>query len=58
MLTLAVHDRLHGRLAREVGFARLLDYTVGRDRVWIARGDESARHCIARFPKPERGARA
>jgi allantoinase len=58
MLTLALHDRLLGRPARAIGFARLLDYMLSRDKVWIARGDEIARHWIARFPKPERVAGA
>jgi allantoinase len=53
MLTLALHDRLLGRPARAVGFARLVDYLRGHEKVWIARGDE-----IARFPKPDLAARA
>ena len=53
ILSLALHDRLLGRPARAVGFARLLDYILGHDMVWIARGDEIARHWIANFPAPK-----
>jgi len=58
MLMLALHDRILGRPARAVGFARLLDYMLGHDKVWFARGDEVARHWIARFPAPKRSAPA
>lgn len=50
MMTLALHDRLLGRPARAIGFARLLDYILGHDKVWFARGDEIARHWMERFP--------
>lgn len=56
MLMLALHDRILGRPARAVGFARLLDHMLSRDRVWFARGDEIARHWIERFPPPARSA--
>jgi allantoinase len=52
MLMLALHDRILGRPARAVGLARLLDYMLGHEKVWFARGDEIARHWIARFPAP------
>lgn len=57
ILCLALHDRLLGRPARAVGFARLLDYMLKHDKVWIARGDEIARHWIAHFPPPAKSAR-
>ncbi len=57
ILCLALHDRLLGRPARAVGFARLLDYMLKHDKVWIARGDEIARHWIAHFPPPAKVAR-
>jgi peptidoglycan/xylan/chitin deacetylase (PgdA/CDA1 family) len=57
ILCLALHDRLLGRPARAVGFARLLDYMLKHDKVWIARGDEIARHWVAHFPPPAKAAR-
>ncbi len=50
LLTVATHDRLLGRPARAVGFARFLDYVLEHEGVWFARGDEIARHWIERFP--------
>ena len=50
LLTVATHDRLLGRPARAIGFARFLDYVLGHEAVWFARGDEIARHWIGRFP--------
>jgi peptidoglycan/xylan/chitin deacetylase (PgdA/CDA1 family) len=44
MMTVAVHDRLTGRPGRAAGFARFLDHVRGRDRVWISRGIDIARH--------------
>jgi putative urate catabolism protein len=53
MLSLGLHDRLIGRPGRAVGFERLLDHIVQHDRVWIATGEEIARHWVEVHPPPE-----
>jgi peptidoglycan/xylan/chitin deacetylase (PgdA/CDA1 family) len=53
LMTMAIHDRIMGRPARAAGLMRFLDYALGHDRVWFARGDEIARHWIAHFPAPQ-----
>jgi allantoinase len=44
MMTVGLHDRLIGRPGRAPGLIRFLDYVLGFDRVWIARGIDIARH--------------
>ncbi len=52
MLSVGLHCRLAGRPARAAALARLLDYMIGHDDVWIARRVEIADHWRQRFPAP------
>jgi peptidoglycan/xylan/chitin deacetylase (PgdA/CDA1 family) len=45
-----LHCRLAGRPGRTAGLERFLDYVTARERVWIARRIEIARHWIATHP--------
>ncbi len=44
MLSVGLHCRLSGRPARAAALARFLDYVQARERVWIARRVDIARH--------------
>jgi peptidoglycan/xylan/chitin deacetylase (PgdA/CDA1 family) len=55
MMTVALHDRIIGRPARAAGLIRFLEHVKKHDRVWIATGQDIARHWIERFPAPEVG---
>lgn len=50
MLSIGLHCRLAGRPARLASLARFLDHVQRRDRVWVCRRVEIARHWIARHP--------
>jgi allantoinase len=50
LMSLGLHDRLIGRPARAAGLARFLDYVLAKERVWICRGIDIARHWIAHHP--------
>ena len=50
LMTLGLHDRLIGRPARAAGLERLLDYVLEHDKVWIATGEQIARHWIEHHP--------
>jgi allantoinase len=50
MLSIGLHARLCGRPARIAALERFLDYVGGRERVWICRRIEIARHWIATHP--------
>lgn len=50
MLSIGLHCRLVGRPARIAGLARFLDYIQSRDKVWICRREDIARHWIERHP--------
>ena len=50
MMSLGLHDRLIGRPGRAVGLARFLDYVATHDEVWVATGEEIARHWQAIHP--------
>jgi peptidoglycan/xylan/chitin deacetylase (PgdA/CDA1 family) len=52
MMTVALHDRIIGRPARAAGLLRFLDHVQKHDKVWIATGDEIARHWMKHFPAP------
>jgi putative urate catabolism protein len=47
MMTVAVHCRLAGKPGRAAAFARFIDHVLARDRVWICRRLDIARHWIA-----------
>ena len=50
LMTLGLHDRLIGRPARAAGLERFLDYVLEHDQVWIATGEQIARHWIEHHP--------
>ena len=50
MMTVALHGRLSGRPARAQALARFLDYLQSKDRVWICRREEIARHWMEHHP--------
>ena len=52
MMSVGLHCRLAGRPGRAAALARFLDYANGRDRVWIARRIDIARHWRDRHPAP------
>lgn len=56
MLSVGLHCRLAGRPGRLAALARFLDYVQGRERVWVARRLDIARHWVHRHP-PADGAR-
>lgn len=43
-MSVGLHYRLTGRLARIAALARFLDYIQQRDRVWLCRRIDIARH--------------
>ncbi len=52
LMSVGLHARISGHPARAMALARFLDYIQGRDRVWVCRGEEIARHWIALQPPP------
>lgn len=50
MLSVGMHCRLLGRPGRLRGLQRFLDYLESRDRVWICRRIDIARHWQHKFP--------
>ncbi|MGN6805226.1 MAG: polysaccharide deacetylase family protein, partial [Trinickia sp.] len=60
MLSIGMHCRLLGRPGRFRALQRFLDHIEGRDRVWVARRVDIARHWHTRHPyRPNKdGARA
>jgi peptidoglycan/xylan/chitin deacetylase (PgdA/CDA1 family) len=52
MMSVGLHARLIGRPGRILGLKRFLDHIAARDRVWVARRVDIARHWRARFPQP------
>lgn len=44
MMTVSLHARLIGRPGRMAGLAGFIDHLLGRDRVWLCRRTEIARH--------------
>lgn len=56
LLSVGMHCRLLGRPGRLRGLQRFLDYLESRDRVWICRRIDIARHWLHKFPfKPSTG---
>ncbi len=55
MMTVAVHCRLAGKPGRAAAFARIIDYVLSHDRVWICRRLDIARHWREHHPPIERG---
>jgi allantoinase len=52
MMTVALHERIIGRPARAAGLIRFLDHVRRHDKVWVATGDDIARHWVSHFPAP------
>ena len=52
MLSVGLHMRLIGHPARAAGLERLLDYIAAKQRVWVARRIDIARHWAAVHPYP------
>jgi putative urate catabolism protein len=50
MMSVGLHCRLVGRPGRAAALARFLDYVQGRDRVWLCRRLDIARHWRAHHP--------
>jgi putative urate catabolism protein len=44
MMSIGMHCRVVGKAGRAAGLARLIDYIKGRDKVWITRRIDIARH--------------
>ncbi len=55
LMTLGLHDRLIGRPARAAGLERFLDYVLEHDEIWIATGEQIARHWIEHHPYRAKG---
>jgi chitin deacetylase len=49
-MSVGLHCRLAGRPGRAASLARFLDYVAGKDRVWLPRRIDIARHWHARHP--------
>jgi allantoinase len=54
MMSIGLHCRIAGRPGRAHGLAKFLDYLAGRDKVWICRRIDIARHWIERHPAASR----
>jgi putative urate catabolism protein len=50
MMSVGLHARIAGRPARAAALSRFLDYVQARDRVWVARRIDIARHWLATHP--------
>lgn len=50
MMSIGMHCRLLGKPGRAVGLAKFIDYVKGKDKVWITRRLDIARHWIAHHP--------
>jgi peptidoglycan/xylan/chitin deacetylase (PgdA/CDA1 family) len=53
MMTVSLHCRLIGRPGRIGALAQFLDHVLARDRVWICRREDLARHWRQNFPPAE-----
>ncbi len=50
MMSVGLHGRISGHPARAMALARFLDYLKTRDRVWVCRREDIARHWRAHHP--------
>jgi peptidoglycan/xylan/chitin deacetylase (PgdA/CDA1 family) len=50
MMSVGLHCRLAGRPGRAAALERFLDYVAAKERVWIARRIDIARHWRKSFP--------
>ena len=52
MLSVGLHARLVGRPGRLAALERFIDHVMSRERVWVCRRVDIARHWAARHPPP------
>jgi peptidoglycan/xylan/chitin deacetylase (PgdA/CDA1 family) len=52
MMSVGLHCRLAGRPGRAAALERFLDYVMARERVWVARRIDIARHWHEHHPPP------
>ena len=52
MMSIGLHMRLTGHPGRAKALIRFIEYIGSRNRVWICRREDIARHWIGRFPPP------
>ena len=52
MMSVGLHARLAGKPGRIAALARFIDYVQSRDRVWICRRLDIAKHWIENHPSP------
>jgi OHCU decarboxylase len=57
MLSIGLHCRLVGRPGRAAALARFVDYVLSKDRVWVTRRIDIARHWIEHHPYEKRAIR-
>jgi len=50
MMSIGLHMRLSGHPGRAAGLIRFIEHIAAKDRVWICRREDIARHWIAQFP--------
>jgi allantoinase len=50
MMSIGLHMRLTGHPSRAQGLIRFLEYILAKDRVWVCRREDIARHWIAHHP--------
>ena len=50
MMSVGLHARVVGRPGRAAALARFLEYVGKRDKVWVCRREEIAKHWIERHP--------
>jgi peptidoglycan/xylan/chitin deacetylase (PgdA/CDA1 family) len=50
MMSIGLHMRLSGHPGRASALIRFIEHILARDRVWVCRREDVARHWIARFP--------
>ncbi len=50
MMTVGLHCRLAGMPGRFAGLRRFVDYILGKEKVWIAKRIDIARHWIEHYP--------
>ncbi len=58
MMSIGLHSRLVGRPGRVAALARFLDHVAARERVWVTRRIDIARHWRAEHPPADQPSRA
>ncbi len=51
MMSVGLHCRLVGRPGRAMGLAKFIDYVLSKDRVWVAKREDIAKHWWGTFGK-------